>query len=452
MVRNYAETLNLHYRRNLVRGQVDARAYWQGAWHAMNIGRDKSAFPMPMNMPMNTHGRDSGYSVKLDLPLSARHSLAMGNELHRFELDDRWPAVAGTAPMMGPDTFVNINDGRRIRLGTYVEAASKWTPQWSTLFGVRNDTVWTNAGPVEGYSSMMYGADASAFNALNRAHTDPDWDATAMARYEPDARSSYEFGYARKTRAPNLYERYAWSRNWMASGMIGWFGDGNSYVGNVSLKPETAHTVSGTASWHGRERETWEVELTPYLTTIRSYIDADTLATKTYGMSTLAQLQFANHDARIYGGDFSGSGALWNSARFGLGRVSGVAGWLHGERLDTATPLYQMMPAHARISFDEELKGFAAGAGVEAVDRKANVDPHRFEQVTPGYALMSLHAGYERGHLKVNAAGDNVFNRSYELPLGGVNFDDFLAGMEMGPIKPLTGRGRSGFVSLTVQF
>ncbi len=48
LVRNYAESLNLHYRRNFDQGVLDARVYWQGAWHSMNIGRDKSTFPMPM--------------------------------------------------------------------------------------------------------------------------------------------------------------------------------------------------------------------------------------------------------------------------------------------------------------------------------------------------------------------------------------------------------------------
>ncbi len=184
---------------------------------------------------------------------------------------------------------------------------------------------------------MMYAADADAFNALNRAHADVDLDATALARYEPSASSAYEFGYARKTRAPNFYERYAWSTNWMASGMIGWFGDGNYYVGNVALKPEIAHTVSGTATWRDRARKQWEMKLAPYLTYIQSYVDVDTLATATYGMSTFAQLRFANHNARIYGGDLSGNGSLWSSARFGQGKISGVAGWLHGERLDTQT-------------------------------------------------------------------------------------------------------------------
>jgi len=451
MVRNFAESLNLHDRWNFAHGVLDTHVFWQNTWHSMNIGHDKSTFPMPMNMPMNTHGRDLGYAVKFDLPLSVRQTLRLGNELHRFVLDDRWPAVAGAAPYMGPNTFISIDDGRRLRLGTFAELAGKWNPRWTTLVGLRNDTVWTNAGPVQGYSGM-YAADANAFNASNRAHTDPDMDATALARYEPNARSSFELGYARKTRAPNLYERYAWSTNMMASGMIGWFGDGNYYVGNVALKPETAHTVSGTAILRSHAANAWELKLTPYFTRIQDYVDVDTMMPVTYGKSTFAQLQFANHNASLHGADLSGSTTVWNSGSLGQGKLSGVASWLHGERFDTETPLYQMMPLNARVALDEELKGFTAGVGVEAVDRKSNVDPHRYEQVTPGYALFHLHAAYQRGHFQASAGADNLLDRNYELPLGGVNFDDFMAGGWMSRIKPLTGRGRSAFFSLTARF
>jgi outer membrane receptor protein involved in Fe transport len=54
--------------------------------------------------------------------------------------------------------------------------------------------------------------------------------------------------------------------------------------------------------------------------------------------------------------------------------------------------------------------------------------------------------------LRASAAADNLLNRNYELPLGGVNLDDFMASMWMSQIKPLTGRGRSAYASLTVQF
>ena len=205
----------------------------------------------------------------------------------------------------------------------------------------------------------------------NRAHTDPDIDATALARYEPNAASSFEFGYARKTRAPNLYERYAWSTNWMASGMIGWFGDGNYYVGNVALKPETAHTVSGTARWRGRGASAWELKLTPYLTEIQNYVDVDTLATTTYGMSTFAQLDSPITTRGSMAAISMAAATLWTGGRLGQGKIRGVGAWLHGERIDSSTPLYQMMPLNARVDLEEEVKGLTAGVGVEAVDRKS---------------------------------------------------------------------------------
>ena len=101
-----------------------------------------------------------------------------------------------------------------------------------------------NAGEVQGYNTMMYGADAAAFNSLDHAKTDINFDATALIRFRPDDVSQFEFGYTRKTRSPNIYERYAWSTNPMAATMIGWFGDGNGRDGDINLLPKVAHTVA----------------------------------------------------------------------------------------------------------------------------------------------------------------------------------------------------------------
>ena len=450
MVRNYAASLNLHYLRRFDHGGLDTHAFWQSTSHSMNIGRDKITFPMSMWMPMNDHGTDIGYSANYEVPFSTQNTLRIGNEFHHFVLNDTWPPVAGGAPMMGPSSFESINNGHRARLGTFVELASTWNAQWTTLIGARNDTVWSNTGPVHGYSAM-YAADAAAFNASRRAHTDVGSDVTALVRYEPNASTAFEAGYARKTRAPNLYERYAWSTSQMISSMIGWFGDGNYYVGNVNLKPEIAQTVSGTATLHDHARKVWEIKTTASETHIQDYVDVDPLATIAKGMSTFAQLRFANHEARIYSGNMSGD-VVWINPGFGKSRLSGVAGWLHGERLDSRTSLYQMMPLHLRMNLDEEFKGWSAGFGVEAVDRKSDVDPHRFEQKTPGYALLHLQTAYHASHLQLSAAVDNLFNKNYALPLGGVNLDDFLASMSMSQIKPVMGRGRSAYLSATIPF
>jgi iron complex outermembrane receptor protein len=238
----------------------------------------------------------------------------------------------------------------------------------------------------------------------------------------------------------------------MASGMINWFGDGNYYVGNVNLRPEIAHTVSGTASWHDPARKVWEFKVTPYQTYIRDYIGVDALATRSFAESTFSKLRFANHNARIYGVDVAGEVTAWRSARFGTGEITGVGGWLRGKTLDTGYGLYQMMPLNARLGLSESLKGWTGGPEIQLVDRKSSVDPLRFEQKTPGYALLNLHAGYQWSHLRIDAGCANLLNRYYYFPLGGVNYDDFMASGRTSQIMPLTGPGRSVYAGMTVQF
>lgn len=352
---------------------------------------------------------------------------------------------------MGPETFVDINNGRRLRLGTFAEVASRWNAQWSTVAGVRNDSVWSNAGPVHGYSDL-YAMDAMQFNAASRARTDPDWDATAMARYTPGRISEFALGYARKTRAPHLYERYAWSTDPMTSSMIGWFGDGNAYVGNLNLQPEIAHTVSGTMTLHAPNGRAWEATVTPWLTRIADYVDVDPLTATMGGMNNFAELRFANHDARIYGGDLAAHTRLWTSDRLGNGQMSAAGGWLHGARLDTRTGLYEMMPLYLRVHLDDGIGAWSAGLDAESVDRKSNVDPHRMEPRTPGYTLLGLHASWEGEHVRLGTAVENLLNREYALPLGGVDVDESLAGMTMGNLAPVPGPGRSVDLNLKLQF
>ncbi len=80
-------------------------------------------------------------------------------------LNEWWPSPAymnmggmlmpnKTPGMMCCNTYVNVDNGQRNVLSTYVEWERRWTQNWSTLVGVRNDTVWMNTGDVQGYSMM----------------------------------------------------------------------------------------------------------------------------------------------------------------------------------------------------------------------------------------------------------------------------------------------------------
>ena len=167
-----------------------------------------------------------------------------------------------------------------------------------------------NAGEVEGYSPLMaeYGPEAAAFNSADREKSDDNLDLTALMRYQMDTADAIEFGYARKTRSPNLYERYSWSTGGMAMRMINMTGDGNGYVGNLELEPEIAHTVSATFDWRGMSDKKWGITFAPYFTYVDDYIDVNRCISKNVNCGADNQritdgfvyLQFVNESAHIY--------------------------------------------------------------------------------------------------------------------------------------------------------
>lgn len=445
MVENKTWFLNSRYVANFGWGKLDARAYYQNTEHEMAFLDDKK----PGDMPMLTEGKDAGYSVKAEIPLSERDLLRIGNEFHHQGLDDWWPPVAGSM-MMGPDTYWNINDGTRDRLGTFIEWERQWTNAWSTLLGVRNDMVWMDTGDVQPYCTMGMmcmtdAAAAAAFNALDRSRTDANFDVTALARYRPSASESYEFGYARKTRSPNLYERYAWGRGEMAMSMVGWFGDLNGYVGDPDLDPEIAHTVSFTTGWSSGVRKDWEFKVTPYYTYVEDYIGVRKIGGGGMMSPDVVYLQFANHDAELYGVNFSGSLLLANSSQFGRFALTGVAGYVHGENADTGVSLYHMMPWNGRVALTHSLGGWTNSIEVYAVAGKHNVDTVRNESETGGYALLNLATSYEWENVRIDLGVKNVLDTYFEDPLAGHYYF-------ASPRDNVPGEGRTFNAGLTLKF
>ncbi len=475
MTGNDAWFVNTHYEGRFDWGKLDLRAFYQDTRHEMNFIDAKQNATGTASMPMDTQGQNFGYSVKAEIPLTQHDMLRVGNELHGYLLDDWWPAVA-MGGMMTPgsmccNTFWNIRNGQRYDLGTFVEWERKWDRQWTTLVGVRNDTVWMDTGNVQGYTftntagTKIY-YDPTAFNAMNRARTDVNFDATALARYEPDLWSTFEGGYAMKTRSPTLYERYAWSNNTMAMSMNGWFGDGNGYVGNPDLKPETANTLSYTAGWHDSARKDWELKITPYYTYVEDYIDVNRCAvpatttppttmvacTKANLTNTTGyvNLQFANHNAEMYGFDISGRMTLAASDEYGKFALSGIAGYVHSRNLDTGDSLYHMMPLNAKLTLEHKLGNWSSAAEVQLVDAKGDVSQVRDEVQTPGYALVNLRSSYQVGQIRFDAGVENLFNQQYYSPLGGAYLADRASGRPWG--DEVAGMGRTIYAGVTVKF
>ncbi|MBS0293028.1 MAG: TonB-dependent receptor plug domain-containing protein [Proteobacteria bacterium] len=465
MTRNDSRQFNLRYQGQFGWGLLHARAYHEATRHAMNFGADKQFWYGPAGnvpgMPMDTRGHTSGVQVRGDVELSERDTLRVGALAQRYRLDDWWLPSGGG---MAPDTFWNIRDGQRDRLEAFAEWEARWSPQWLTQIGLRAGQVRMDSGPVQGYNSG-YAAEAGAFNARNRRQSDHTIDFTALARYTPSDQASYEFGFAHKTRSPNLYERYTWSTGGMAMRMINLVGDGNGYVGRPDLRPEVANTVSATADWHDATGERWGVKLTPYVTQVNDYIGAErcsggmgamTSCTATNAGATqgFVYLRFANQDVRLHGLDLSGHGRLGDSAAWGRLTLHGTVGYVRAKDRGTGDGLYATMPLNARLALSHEKGGFRSMAELLMVGGKTHVSAVRNELPTAGYALVNLRTSYEWKQLRLDLGVDNLFNRFYHHPQGGAYLGQgrTMAGTAVpwGVLVP--GMGRSVYLGATVKF
>ena len=464
MTGNDSHQFNLRYQGQYSWGQLQARAYHEKTRHAMNFGEDKQFLYGPANnvpgMPMDTEGKTTGVRVKGDITLSERDTLRAGAEAQQYSLDDWWLPSGGG---MAPNTFWNIRDGQRDRFDVYGEWEARWNPQWLSQIGLRSSHVRTHSGAVQGYNNS-YDMDANAFNAKDRKRSDSNIDLTALARYTPNANASYEFGFAHKTRSPNLYERYTWATGGMAMRMINLVGDGNGYVGNPDLKPETANTLSATADWHDATGERWGVKFTPYLTYVNNYIDAKrcgggggmsacTNANLT-ASNAFVYLRYLNQDARLHGFDLSGFTDLGKHGQWGQFTLSGVLSYVNGKNRTTGDHLYNIMPLNARVALTQRLGAWTTSAELQVVDGKTRVNAERNELTTAGYGLVNLRASYEWKQVRLDFGIDNLFDRFYNHPQGGayVGQGRTMAGTAVPWGVRVPGMGRSFNVGVTVKF
>jgi len=452
---NTSRQVNLGYTGEYQWGTLKARIYHEKTEHEMDFGDDKR-FEYPNNahgMPMNTEGKTTGASVNAEVPLSARDTLRVGTEFQAYRLDDWWPP-SGTGGM-SPGTFWNISNGERDRYAVFGEWEAKINPQWTSLLGLRHETVKMDTGDVRGYniSGGPTLADAAAFNALDHDKTDRNWDLTALARYEPDATQTYEAGIAQKTRSPNLYERYTWSTWTMAAVMNNFVGDGNGYVGDVNLKPEVAHTLSFAADWHDARKKNWSARIAPYYTHVRDYIDAACNGASCPD-DQFNVLKFVNQSARLYGVDISGHFLAARTPAYGDFTLSGVVNYTRGENRDTGDNLYNIMPLNAKLALTQKRGRLTNTLEGQFVAAKSDVSDVRNEIETAGYSLINLRSSYEWKQVRLDVGIDNLFDKGYALPLGGAYVGQGMTmsinGVPWGIAVP--GPGRSIYAGVSVKF
>lgn len=489
---NQSEHANLSYRGMFQWGELSARIYHEETKHQMDFGEDKrfwygkdSGGPTSLNgsqcapisatcaagMPMQTEGKTNGLAVKAEIFPNERDILRIGGEYIGFHLDDWWPP-SGSG--MWPGTFWNIKNGQRQRYALFGEWESDFAPNWTGLFGMRYELVKMNAGNALGYDPNSNGMgtsitnqkfDADNFNAKNHHKTDHNWDLSAILNYAINPALDFELGLARKTRSPNLYERYTWSGWTMAAVMNNFVGDGNGYFGDPDLKPEIAHTISTTLDWHDvSEKKRWEFKAAPYYTKITDYLDA-VYCTSKMGMNTLCgltnspatnnfvRLQYKNQAARIYGVDFSGRTPLADT-NFGNFGLTGLINYTRGRNLDTHDDLYNIMPLNTKLIITHKYGAWDNAIELIMVQKKNQISAVRNEIKTPSYELFNLRASYNWKSARLDLGIDNLFDKLYYLPLGGAYVGQgttmSINGIPWGIAVP--GAGRSVYMGVNFKF
>ena len=475
MLDNEQKRINLRYLGHYDWGMFEARAYHEEVNHFMDFGADKRYWYSGMSggansingtpcspitggmagcaagMPMYSSSKTTGVNLKADVDLGANDLLRVGALYQHYTLNDWWPASGGG---MYPNTFDNIKDGKRDRLGAFAEWEHRIGKQWTTLLGARYERVESNAGDIQGYSNS-YAIDANAFNNRDHQRTDNNIDLTALARYTATPMSDIEFGLARKVRSPNLYERYTWSTTTMAALMNNFVGDGNGYVGNIDLKPEKAYTASFTFDWHAADRN-WELKATPFYTHVDDYIDATRLTAFANTNNQFVVLKYANQSARLYGLDLSGRMPL---AKTGMGEfgLRGLMNYTKGENRDTGGNLYNIMPLNGKVALTHQYGSWSNAIELVGVTGKNDTSSVRNEVPTAGYSLTHLRTSYTWKNVRVDLGVENLFDRFYYLPLGGAYTGQGTTMSATGTYSPawgiaVPGMGRSIYAGLNVKF
>jgi iron complex outermembrane receptor protein len=473
LTKNESTIYNLAYKGNFEWGDLEARAYRQNIHHTMDMGPDRifgdfvdryTGVHHHMSiMPMVSRGKVLGTKLQANMLPSDTDTVRVGLETQYYTLYDSWPANEGG---MGPNSFWNIDYGTRDKVSLFGEWESAWSPEWTGLLGVRADHVISDAGPVRGYNGdLKWTTDADAFNARDHKRVFKSLDLTMLLRYEPDAKRSFDLGYARKSRAPSLYQLYPWSTDEMAMTMNNFSGDGGGYVGNLDLKQEVAHTLSTSGDWHDAARQEWNLRATAYYTHIENYISAErcrlTNCPDIFNPDFLTAtgkfvaLQYVNQTAEIYGLDLSGSLYLGRIEGFGNYTVKGLLNYLRGKETSTGDKLFNMMPLNAKVALIHRQGDWTNTVEVQMVAAKRHVSQIRNEVEAEAYTLLNLRSSIQLGrYARLDLAIENATNRFYQHPLGGAYVGQgrtmYLDSIQYGNYVP--GMGRSYNAALNLQF
>lgn len=332
------------------------------------------------------------------------------------------------------------------RTGAFVE----WTGAMGLFegeIGTRIDRHGWDAGAPELGAALPMGPTmlAAAFAASQREGDAVTVDAVARLWTPADDGVSWRFTFARKQRMPGYIQRFGWLPITASGGLA----DGNTYVGDLDLDPETAWIVEFGVDWMTSDayvRPTlfmrWVndfIQGTPFDATPGIIDSPVEMVSSMNGDPT--PLRWANVDARLYGLDLDAGFDLPGPLR-----LDGTFSYVRGERSDIDDDLYRVTPPNLRLGLTWEADSWTSTLQVRAVAQQDRVSVTNDETAADGYAVLDLFGDWQVGE-RVSVAGgiENLFDRTYRDHLSGINRH---AGGDVALGDRVPGAGRGVFVRL----
>ena len=327
------------------------------------------------------------------------------------------------------------------RLGGFAEW-SGGTGRLNAQLGLRIDRNAYDAGEASTGPALPIGPRnlASAFNGADRSGNETTVD--TVARFWTPERNglSWRATLARKQQMPGYIHRYGW----LPINASGGLADGNIYVGDLALDPETAWIAE--VGFDYSSAKTY-LRPTVFVRQVDDYIQgvpfdstagvADTTVEMVAAMSgDPTPLRWDNVDARLYGLDLDAGYDFEGPLR-----LDGVFSFVRGERRDIDDDLYRVAPPNLTLGLTWEADVWSATLEVRAVADQDNVSVTNSEEATDGYALLSVYGEWSVSEgVRLSAGVENLLDEVYQDHLAGYNRNGF-GGVPVGERLPGAGRG-----------
>jgi len=413
-----------------------------------------------------SHGMDNFSQRPNPEPMRHRYTVATANTVSA-ELTVGFEALDGDLELgldreeAEHDVLISNPNNAAFFLGSLPDISIERTgayAQWEGVIlsleselGIRADWHSDDAGLARTGAAVPAGAQmlAGMFNMADRAHDDTTVDAVARFWRHTDGPLTWRLTLAHKTRMPSYVERYAW----LPTGASGGLADGNTYVGDLHLEPETADSIEAGFDWRG---DSVYVRPTVFYRRVDDFIQGvaydatpgviDTPVEMVSNMNGDATpLRFANVDAEFFGVDADFG---WQLSR--AWRIDGVASLVRGDRRDIDEPLYRMAPARLLLDLTYEQADWSVSLESQFVAEQDRVSATNSEQATDGYAVFGANLDwYARDNILVTLGVENLFDETYERHLSGYNR---VAGGDVAVGDRLPGQGRGAYARISAAF